>query len=61
MAKIIKNTTPRQDGFYMPAEYAPQEKIWMIWPERPDNWRQGQNPHRPFMQKWQKQSAYLLL
>ena len=44
MAKIIKNTTPRQDGFYMPAEYAPQEKIWMIWPERPDNWRQGAKP-----------------
>ena len=32
-------TTPKQDGFRMPAEYEPQKKIWMIWPYRPDNWR----------------------
>ncbi len=23
----------------MPAEYAPHAGCWMIWPERPDNWR----------------------
>lgn len=28
----------------MPGEYEPQEKIWMIWPERPDNWRDGAKP-----------------
>lgn len=44
MAKRIEGTTPKQDGFYMPAEFAPQEKVWMIWPERPDNWRQGAKP-----------------
>lgn len=44
MAKRILGTTPKQDGFRMPAEYAPQDKVWMIWPERPDNWRNGGKP-----------------
>ena len=44
MAKRIEGTTPKEDGFYMPAEFAAQEKIWMIWPERCDNWRQGAKP-----------------
>ena len=39
MAKQIMGSTPAEDGYYMPAEYGPQEKIWMIWPKRPDNWR----------------------
>lgn len=37
-------TTPKADGFYMPAEWAPHQQIWMIWPERPDNWRLGAKP-----------------
>ena len=32
-------TTPRADGFRMPAEWEPHAQTWMIWPERPDNWR----------------------
>lgn len=44
MAKRIENTTPRQDGFRMPAEFEPQEGVWMLWPERPDNWRNGAKP-----------------
>lgn len=32
-------TTPYQDGFAMPAEWAPQEAVWMLWPYRRDNWR----------------------
>jgi len=43
MAKRI-DSTPRKDGFRMPGEFEPQEKIWMIWPERPDNWRDGAKP-----------------
>lgn len=38
------HSTPRDDGFYMPAEWAPQTQTWMIWPERPDNWRLGGKP-----------------
>jgi agmatine deiminase len=38
------HSTPRADGFYMPAEWAPQTQTWMIWPQRPDNWRLGGKP-----------------
>ncbi len=37
-------TTPRADGFYMPAEWAPHSQTWMVWPERTDNWRLGAKP-----------------
>ncbi|GAB4479233.1 MAG: agmatine deiminase [Anaerolineales bacterium] len=43
MARTL-STTPRQDGFYMPAEFAPHKQTWMLWPERPDNWRLGAKP-----------------
>ena len=38
------NSTPRADGFHMPAEWAPQTQVWMVWPERSDNWRLGGKP-----------------
>ncbi|WP_371370413.1 agmatine deiminase [Pseudomonas sp. QL9] len=34
-------STPRADGFRMPAEWEPHTQTWMVWPERPDNWRLG--------------------
>ncbi|WP_020410888.1 agmatine deiminase [Hahella ganghwensis] len=37
-------STPSADGFYMPAEWAAQSQTWMLWPERPDNWRFGAKP-----------------
>ncbi len=36
--------TPLADGFHMPAEWEPHAGTWMIWPERPDNWRLGAKP-----------------
>ena len=44
MAKRIIGTTPKQDGFRMPGEYEPHKQIWMLWPERPDVWRDGGKP-----------------
>jgi agmatine deiminase len=44
MAKRIYGSTPKQDGFRMPGEFEPHSQIFMIWPERPDNWRQGAKP-----------------
>src|SRR3954471_13161491 len=38
------NSTPADDGFSMPAEWAPHAGCWMLWPERPDNWRLGAKP-----------------
>ncbi len=28
----------------MPGEFEPHEGCWMLWPERPDNWRLGAKP-----------------
>lgn len=41
---ISLNSTPRADGFHMPGEFEPHAGTWMLWPERPDNWRQGAKP-----------------
>ena len=37
-------STPKQDGFYMPSELAPHKCTYLLWPERPDNWREGAKP-----------------
>jgi agmatine deiminase len=37
-------TTPRKDGFRMPGEFEPHAATWMLWPQRPDNWRLGGKP-----------------
>jgi agmatine deiminase len=37
-------STPRADGFRMPAEWALHSGCWIAWPERPDNWRDGAAP-----------------
>jgi agmatine deiminase len=36
--------TPADDGFYMPAEFAPHRGCWLLWPERSDTWRLGAKP-----------------
>lgn len=38
------DTTPKADGFRMPGEFEPHDGCFMIWPERPDNWRLGGKP-----------------
>jgi agmatine deiminase len=38
------DSTPAADGFAMPAEYSRHAGCWMLWPERPDNWRAGAQP-----------------
>ena len=37
-------SNPLRDGFWMPAEFEPHDGTWMLWPERPDNWRQRARP-----------------
>lgn len=37
-------STPATDGFWMPGEFEPHAGTWMLWPERPDNWRAGAQP-----------------
>lgn len=43
MPKVV-NSTPKKDGFRMPGEFEPHDGTWMMWPERPDNWRLGGKP-----------------
>jgi agmatine deiminase len=43
MARTL-NSTPRKDGFHMPGEFEPHAGAWMLWPQRPDNWRLGGKP-----------------
>jgi agmatine deiminase len=40
----VRNTTPRADGFRMPAEWEPHSGCYLVWPQRPDNWRDGGKP-----------------
>jgi agmatine deiminase len=38
------DSTPAADGFAMPAEFSAHAGCWMLWPERPDNWRDAAQP-----------------
>ena len=40
----ILDSRPARDGFRMPAEFAAHDGCWLLWPERPDNWRLGAKP-----------------
>jgi len=40
------DSTPAADGLRMPAEFEAHSGCWMLWPERPDNWRLGAAPAR---------------
>ncbi len=35
---------PSEEGFGMPGEFEPHRGCWILWPERPDNWRLGAKP-----------------
>ena len=41
---LTLRSNPQRDGFWMPAEFEPHDGSWMLWPERPDNWRQRAQP-----------------
>jgi agmatine deiminase len=41
---LTHESTPAADGFRMPAEFEPHRGCWMLWPSRPDNWREGGQP-----------------
>ena len=38
------DSTPKKDGFRMPGEFEPHDGTYIIWPQRPDNWRLGGKP-----------------
>ena len=43
--------TPAADGYWMPGEFERHSGCWMLWPHRPDNWRERALPaQRSFVQ-----------
>lgn len=34
----LQNPTPKQLGYYFPAEFAPQRAMWLSWPHKQDSW-----------------------
>ncbi|MDO9122734.1 MAG: agmatine deiminase [Anaerolineaceae bacterium] len=36
--------TPKKEDYRMPGEFEKHAGTWMLWPERPDNWRLGAKP-----------------
>lgn len=43
MPRVIEST-PRQDGFRLAAEWEKQKQTWLIWPEHANNWHSGAKP-----------------
>ncbi len=43
MTRLL-TSTPKQDGYRMPAEWEPHKQTWMLWPYRSDVWRFGGKP-----------------
>lgn len=41
MMKMLTSSTPKQDGFRMPAEYEQHEGCIIVWPQRPGSWSFG--------------------
>ena len=41
--KTLKSS-PKKDGFRMPGEFEPHKGVYILWPQRPDNWRNGGKP-----------------
>src|ERR687883_1738841 len=40
----VLSGTPREDGYRMPAQWEPHDGCSLVWPERPDTWRDGGKP-----------------
>ena len=38
MDKIIEQKTPRELGYYFPAEFAPHIATWLSWPHKNESW-----------------------
>ncbi|GAD16166.1 agmatine deiminase [Lentilactobacillus otakiensis] len=37
-------SSPKKDGYRMPGEFEHHKGVYILWPERPDNWRNGAKP-----------------
>ena len=44
VSQATLKTRPAVDGYRMPGEFEPHAGCWLIWPERPDIWRERALP-----------------
>lgn len=47
----IIGSTPKEDGYYMPAEFREHRCTYLLWPEREDNWRDNAEPAQGAFEK----------
>ncbi|GAY72231.1 agmatine deiminase [Lentilactobacillus kosonis] len=40
----IEGVVPKQDDYKLLPEWSKHEESYMLWPTRPDNWREGGKP-----------------
>ena len=40
----ILRSTPKHDGYHMPAEWHQHSRVHMLWPYRCENWKEGARP-----------------
>lgn len=45
-SSVIRNTVPKTDGFHMPGEWHRHARTLMLWPDRPENWKEESKPAR---------------
>ena len=55
MATSIHQLTPRESGYYFPAEFAPHEAMWLSWPHKEASWPGKINNIFPFYAKFIKE------
>lgn len=46
MKKLLHDSTPKKDGFYLLIESIPHKNTWMIWPLMKDIWQKNCQPAR---------------
>lgn len=42
----VAHAIPKLDGFYMPAEWEQHSGVFMLWPSKTENWKDGAKPAR---------------
>lgn len=53
------DSSSKKDGFRMPGEFEKHAGCYIIWPERPDNWRLGAKPAQKLLLMWRQRFPVL--
>lgn len=53
------DSSSKKDGFRMPGEFEKHAGCYIIWPERPDNWRLEPNLRKKLLLMWRQRFPVL--